>query len=67
MTEDGAQLGERSFAALSWSPGDVIPLGRASLEVVEVRDGDPPTIVVRSRYQNCKRVLAALAGIATSW
>jgi hypothetical protein len=43
---DGDELGGRSFNTYGWEVGDRIPLGRGSLEVVEVREGDPPTIVV---------------------
>jgi hypothetical protein len=32
---------------MPWNPGDRIPVGRESLEVIEVQAGDPPTLVVR--------------------
>jgi hypothetical protein len=48
VTVDGEELGERTFATLSWNPGDVIPLGGdGALEVVELREGNPPRLVVR--------------------
>jgi hypothetical protein len=45
-TVGGEELGERSFNTYEWEAGDRIPPGRESLEVVELRDGDPPTLVV---------------------
>jgi hypothetical protein len=32
--------------APAWKPGDRIPRGRDTLEVVDVRDGDEPTTLV---------------------
>jgi hypothetical protein len=41
-TRDGAPADPPTLltAAPSWQPGDTIPLGRRTLRVVEVRDGD---------------------------
>ena len=47
---DGTPADPPSFqtVAPSWRPGDTIPLGRRTLRVVEVRDGDDehPTVLV---------------------
>jgi hypothetical protein len=33
-------------AVPNWRAGDTIPLGARTLRVLEVRDGDPPVLVV---------------------
>jgi hypothetical protein len=50
-TTDGAPAAPPSFQTVAplWRPGDTIPLGRRTLRVVDVRDGDvdeDPVLVV---------------------
>ena len=47
-TADGAAADPPTFrtAVPSWRPGDTIPLGRRSLEVVEVRVGEDESVLV---------------------
>ena len=47
--EQGQWLTDARLAAQEWKPGDRIPRGRDTLEVVEVRDADDEriTLVVR--------------------
>jgi hypothetical protein len=46
--EQGQWLTDVRLQVHSWKPGDRIPRGRDSLEVVEVRDGvEKQTLVVR--------------------
>jgi hypothetical protein len=47
--EQGQWLSDARLNAPNWKPGDRIPRGRDTLEVVEVRyEGDPATLVVRA-------------------
>ena len=48
-TEHGQWLTDARLGANEWKPGDRIPRGRDTLEVVEVRDGPDEfmTLVVR--------------------
>ena len=47
-TERGEWLTDMRLSSHTWRPGDRIPHGRGTLEVVEVREtGDTPTLVVR--------------------
>jgi hypothetical protein len=42
VTVDGAPADPPSFTTVApkWEPGDMIPLGRTTLRVIGVRDGD---------------------------
>jgi hypothetical protein len=49
-----ADPAEISSTVPNWSPGDTIPLGRRTLQVLEVRDDDadqPPVLVVEDLAQ----------------
>jgi hypothetical protein len=51
VTEDGVWLTDIRLSAPDWKPGDRIPRGRDTLEVVEVRDGpETQILVVRSGH-----------------
>jgi hypothetical protein len=48
--EQGRWLADMRLNAPAWKPGDRIPRGRDTLEVVEVRNNDEPaTLVVKGR------------------
>jgi hypothetical protein len=52
--EQGQWLTNIQLNAPAWKPGDRIPRGRDSLEVLEVRyEDDPATLVVRSLSHTC--------------
>jgi hypothetical protein len=55
--EDGAPADPPSFrtSVLAWRPGDTIPLGRRTLQVLRVKDDDAdqaPVLVVRDTAES---------------
>jgi hypothetical protein len=44
--EDGTWLADVRLGPPNWRPGDRIPRGRHTLEVVEVRDGEETQVLV---------------------
>lgn len=50
VNEQGRWLMDMRLGPASWKPGDRIPRGRDTLEVVEVRaDGEKVTLVIRGQ------------------
>jgi hypothetical protein len=48
--EQGRWLTKMQLNAPAWKPGDLIPRGHDTLEVIEVRtDEEPATLVVKGR------------------